>query len=113
MSELQDNWLTNKTDLDDAIENGAVVVLFTAPSWCVPCQRFEPHFERATQTAADEKLPVKFFRVDIDTNSWAMVDYTVQSVPTAYLIVDGEKRRLNVPQGGLPFLNDIRAELGV
>jgi thioredoxin 1 len=99
--------LSTRQEFVDAIdESGKVVVLFTAPSWCIPCQRFEPHWERA----ASEEKDIKFFRVDIDNNEWATVDYDVMRVPTCHLYEDGQfVRDIKVPQGALPFLNDIRS----
>lgn len=55
------------------------VTNFGAKSWCVPCQRFEPHYEVAAQ-----KFDIPFYTVDIDTNEWAMEMFNIKSVPTIY-----------------------------
>lgn len=108
------DWLTSREQFNNVTREGNVVVLFTAPAWCIPCQRFEPHWERAVAVAAENKLPIKFFRVDVDLNEWAMVDFGIRGVPTCQLWTDGaHERNIKVPQGGLPFLKDLTNELGV
>lgn len=108
------DWLTSRSQFDDVTREGNVVVLFTAPAWCIPCQRFEPHWDRAVAVSAENKLPIKFFRVDLDNNEWATLDFDVFSVPTCHLWVDGNhERNIKVPQGGHPFLKELTNELGV
>ena len=100
-------WIKSYVDFLDAISTpGRVVVDFTAPAWCVPCQRFAPHYERA----AAEVNEVKFLAVDVDLNEWAMVRYGVRGVPTVKLFENGTfVRDVKAPQGALPFINDIRS----
>jgi thiol-disulfide isomerase/thioredoxin len=101
-------WVHSKEDLEKYIgfNGNRVVVRFTAEAWCVPCQRFAPHFERAAREA-DE---ITFLSVDLDTNDWATVDYGVRSVPTVKLYENGTFiRDIKAPQGALPFINDIRS----
>lgn len=87
-------------------DKGRAVVLFTAPSWCRPCQQFEPHFKRAQSNEDD----IKFIAVDLDDNAWASVEYGVRSVPTCWLYEDGKKvRDIKVPVSALVFLSDIRS----
>jgi thioredoxin-like negative regulator of GroEL len=72
--------------LDGMLENwNAVVVLFTAPSWCVPCQRLEPHY----QALAEKMTDVVFCRVDADLHGNIVSDFGVQSVPTIILFRHG------------------------
>lgn len=107
-------WLTSREEFDEAVKDGNVVVLFTAPAWCQPCKQFEPHWARAVAVAEENNLPINFVRVDIDDNDWAVVDFGVRGVPTCQLWVDGShERNIKVPQGGLPFLKEIANELGV
>lgn len=83
---------------------GKTVVLFTAPSWCQPCRVFKPHYERA----ATEVTDVKFLVVDVDEVPDAVVGYSVRSVPTVSLYVNGEHvRNIKAPQGALPFIRDL------
>ena len=100
-------WIHSQEDFENAVaEGGKVVVDFTAPGWCVPCQRFAPHYERA----AGEVEEIKFLAVDVDTNEWALLEYDVRSVPTVKLYENGTfVRDVKAPQGALPFINDIRS----
>jgi thiol-disulfide isomerase/thioredoxin len=84
LSEVE--WVEDKDDLLVILASHQdVVVDFTAPSWCIPCQRFAPHYE----TAAG-KSDAKFVAVDVDKAPWAMLDYGVQGVPTVMLFRDGK-----------------------
>lgn len=66
--------------------NDDVVVDFSALAWCIPCQRFKPHFDKAA-----ENLPnIKFVYVDADTmDRRTSEEFPVQSVPTVIRIKDG------------------------
>lgn len=67
-----------------AAHDGPVVALFTAPTWCRPCQRLEPHWNAASERAEG----TLFIKVDMGENPddtfahWATERYTVMSVPT-------------------------------
>jgi thioredoxin 1 len=99
-------WIHSQEDLEGVIASGdRVVVDFTAPAWCRPCQAFAPHYERA----ADNEDGIIFLAVDVDNNPWAMQEYGVRGVPTVKLFDNAEYvRDIKAPQGALPFLSDIR-----
>lgn len=79
--------ITDAGELRDVIDAKPVVVIkFTAPAWCRPCQQFAPHY-KATAAKRDD---VTFVSVDIDNAPWAMVDYGVRGVPTVMLYRDGK-----------------------
>lgn len=79
-------WITDAVDLQDLIDgNPMVVVDFTAPAWCGPCQKFAPSFE-----AAAERHDAVFVAVDIDKAPWAMVEYGVKGVPNVQVFQDAE-----------------------
>lgn len=100
------NWISSKDEFITAsLEPGLVTVLFTAPSWCGPCQRFEPHYARAASVEKD----IKFYAVDIDKAPWAVIDYGIRGVPTCWLYEDGQfVRQVNVPQSAIAFIKDIK-----
>lgn len=78
--------ITEQESLEKIItENDTVIVNFGALSWCIPCQRFAPHYEMAS-----EKSDATFVHVDVDNAPWVMVEYGVQGVPTVMLFRDGE-----------------------
>ena len=77
---------TDQNEVLELINTGETVVVdFSAPAWCVPCQRLAPHFEAAAQ-----KSSATFVEVDVDSAPWAMVDYGVQAVPTVLLFKNKE-----------------------
>ena len=80
--------------LDDiysvVLKEGAVAVIdFAAPSWCIPCQRFAPHFDMAS----DKKPGISFVHVDVDKVPEVMVEFGVQSVPTVMLFRNGQYKK--------------------
>jgi thiol-disulfide isomerase/thioredoxin len=83
-------WVESKEDFDALLSNSDYVVVdFTAPSWCRPCQQFAPHFEKAADAASvrsDMLGRATFVAVDVDKAPWAMEDYGVQGIPTVKLI---------------------------
>lgn len=83
--------------------NDRVVVDFTAPARCVPCQRFAPHFDKA----AENSDGIVFVAVDVDKAPWAMTDYGVQSVPTVALFENGERTRDIKSRTVVPLLQEI------
>lgn len=83
-------WVESKEHFNSLLsDSDYVVVDFTAPSWCRPCQQFAPHFEKAAQSASSQSNMLgraTFVAVDVDKAPWAMTDYGVRGVPTVKLI---------------------------
>jgi thiol-disulfide isomerase/thioredoxin len=73
-------------EIDEAIlNNPALVVLFTAPSWCVPCRALKPHF-----AAAADKVDVPVFIVDLDeADNDVSEAFAVMGVPTIAAFKNG------------------------
>lgn len=95
-------------DFEKARENsGRVVILFTSPSWCVPCQQMEKHWSRITSEEDD----VKFYRVlELDSHPWAVVECGITSQPTSLLYEDGELvKQIVGARSALQFLAEIRS----
>lgn len=114
LSSLSDNitWVNSLQELNLAVDEARdaekrAVVLITAPSWCGPCRQFEPHYARAADNVED----LKFIGILIDDNDWVVSDFGVRGVPECWLFdTDGIfSRKVKVPQGALPFINDIRS----
>ena len=82
-------WVESRSDFNDLLETeDFLVVDFTAPDWCVPCQRFAPHFDKVAENAVFQSNMLgrtKFVAVDVDKAPWAMADYGVQGVPSVRL----------------------------
>ena len=66
--------------------NKYVAVDFTA-TWCGPCRRIGPIFERLAQDHAS----VAFVKVDVDENEETSALYGVRAMPTFMFFFDGEK----------------------
>lgn len=81
-----------------------VVVDFSAPDWCVPCQRFAPVFDAVSDINDD----VTFIAVDVDKAPWAMEDYGIRGVPTVVLFENGEKVRDLKERTAIKFSNELR-----
>jgi thiol-disulfide isomerase/thioredoxin len=80
--------ITNEQEYKDALDSntGRMVVLFTAPAWCPPCQKFEPQYDRLP-----ELTDATLLRVDVDKNAWTGGD--IRSVPTIRLYEGSEYLR--------------------
>jgi thioredoxin-like negative regulator of GroEL len=78
-----------QTQNDDTIqtlldEHERVVVLFGA-SWCAPCKRFKPTFEKL----AAENSDVTFAYCDVDETEQLAMDLEIKSVPTVVSFFSG------------------------
>jgi thiol-disulfide isomerase/thioredoxin len=87
---------SNRELLDNVKDNRRVLVLFCA-SWCPFCQDFFPVFDRTVKKHTFDKV----LRVYIDDdNNPLWEDYSIESVPSAMLFVDGkESSRLDARLG--------------
>lgn len=78
--------------------NRGRLVLFTAPTWCVPCRRFEPHWNKAQENDAIDY--VEFVKVDLgerpeDTlDHWASKRFNILSVPTVLFFEPGREPKV-------------------
>ncbi|KAM9426357.1 thioredoxin-like [Pholidichthys leucotaenia] len=64
--------------------NKLVVVDFTA-TWCPPCQRIAPKFEKLSQ----ENTDVIFIKVDVNEGVEVSQHFKIRSVPTFYFYKNG------------------------
>ena len=80
------------------------MVKFTAPAWCVPCQRFAPVYK---VTAANDADTTTFLSVDVDNAPWAMQDYGIKGVPTVVLFEHGERVRDLKERTAIKFMAEL------
>jgi thioredoxin len=69
---------------DETISDGIVLIDFWA-SWCGPCLRFGPIFERV----AEEHPDAVFAKVDTEDQQELAAQYGVTSIPTLVVYRDG------------------------
>ncbi|EWS82916.1 thioredoxin [Brachybacterium phenoliresistens] len=69
---------------DETVQDGVVLIDFWA-GWCVPCQRFAPIFEQASEEHTD----VTFAKVDTEDQQELAMRYGVTSIPTLVAYRDG------------------------
>ena len=69
---------------DETVREGIVLIDFWA-TWCPPCRRFGPIFERASETHAD----AVFAKVDTDAEQDLAGKYGITSIPTLVVYRDG------------------------
>ena len=87
---MADLYLSSKSDYDSAVAASAqkpLIIDFTA-SWCPPCQRIGPIFERMAGENADS---VTMRKVDVDANGEAAQAAGIQCMPTFKLYKNGEE----------------------
>jgi thioredoxin 1 len=73
------------TNFDDVTgQDGIVLVDFWA-SWCAPCIRFAPIYERASTTHQD----IVFGKVDTEAQQELAIKFDIRSIPTIMAIRDG------------------------
>lgn len=80
-------------DLDQVGEDVRLVVIDFSASWCGPCRRYDPVFQRLANDLTEEMAeePVVFLHVDVDRNQALARELGVKSVPTT-VIAAREKR---------------------
>ncbi len=90
-----------------------MLVLVTAPAWCVPCRQFEPHWNKAQSVEALEHIT--FVKIDAgaspeDTgNHWASRRFGVRGVPTLFLVgTDGERTDVKA-RAVFPLIKELTA----
>lgn len=97
--------VVDKGELDKILsENHNVVIDFHALDWCVPCQKFAPHFDKA----AEALTHIKFVAVDVDKAPWAMVEYGVRGVPTVIQVRGDEKRDIKA-RAVVPLIKELES----
>lgn len=78
--------ITKTEELLSYVERGMTVVNYSAPRWCIPCQKFFPHYE-----AAEKELKnFTFLYVDVENCDEDLAANTT-SVPTVHAYISGKK----------------------
>lgn len=71
---------------DETVKDGIVLIDFWA-SWCGPCQRFGPIFEKISDQ--EQNTDAVFAKVDTEDQQELAAQYGVTSIPTLVVYRDG------------------------
>lgn len=75
--------------LDAAVADNPLLIVDMWASWCVPCRRFGPIFEKMADNVTD--IQFAKFQVDASDENQATFDATgFQTIPTVLAFKDGE-----------------------
>ena len=86
-----DGYNGSPTDLQSAVSAKENVLLIFGASWCGPCQRMKQNvWSHADFQAFTDEKQVKRFYIDIDQHRPTAQQYSVTSIPTWFVISDGQ-----------------------
>jgi len=78
----------NEADFEQEVTQSSVPVLIDFwAEWCAPCRMFGPTIESLATEYGDR---AKIAKVDVDANQALAQKFTIQSIPTTLLFVNGE-----------------------
>lgn len=80
--------IADKNQFNQEIESGVVFVDFYA-DWCGPCKMVSPILE---ELSTEMEGKVKFLKVNVDQNMEIAQEYKVVSIPTMFILHNGEKQ---------------------
>lgn len=75
----------DESNFDTTIAKGVTVVDFFA-TWCMPCKMLSPIIE---ELARDNDGKAVVAKVDIDLSESLAIRFSVESVPTVIIFIDG------------------------
>ena len=76
-----------KNDFNGAISSGTVLVDFWA-GWCMPCKMLAPIIEEIAEELGDS---LKTAKVDVDAEGELAMEYSIMSIPTVIIFIDGKE----------------------
>ena len=75
-----------EADFEKQVSQGTVILDFFA-TWCPPCKKFAPVFEKA----ANKHPNILFVKIDVDKHKNLTEKYGVRSMPTIIALKDGKE----------------------
>lgn len=76
------------SDISEIPQSGAVVIDFFA-TWCGPCKRIAPAFEKLAESITS----IQFFKVDVDESPELVNQFDISAMPTFVFLKDGKEVR--------------------
>ena len=85
------------TNFEATITTGKPVIVDFHATWCGPCKKLAPIFEKVSERLKDS---ISFVKADIDVCEKAAVAHSIEGVPTIIIFKDGKPkaRKSGVPR---------------
>jgi thioredoxin 1 len=74
-------------ELEEKIKNGEQVVIDFYGSWCLPCTKMKPIYEKVS---SENTTTVQMYTMDVDLNKDFVVSLGIRSVPTIKSFSNGQ-----------------------
>ncbi len=95
--------VSGPSDLQDVVNENAIVLVDFYADWCGPCKMMEPVLEGLV-----EDTPLTVAKVDVDNNQQLASQHGVRGVPTMELYHNGEQVETYV---GVTAEEDLRGQI--
>lgn len=76
------------TNINDLVAKNDFMVIDVWATWCAPCTKFTPIFEKVSEDFPD----ILFAKVEADENPLILQFFKVQSIPTILVVKDKDLR---------------------
>ena len=83
-------WLDDSNATSEFNKSDLLFVIFYSP-WCGHCKKFMPEFVKASKTAEEKNLPIKFAKIDASVSSNISAEFNIEGIPSIFLINKGQK----------------------
>ena len=85
-------WLNESNATSEISKYERIFVIFYS-NWCHHCQQFMPEYVEASKYAEEQKIDIKFAKVDASANLNLSEEFQVEAVPAIYLIIKGVRHK--------------------
>ena len=81
--------ITNAEEFQTELSRKYNIVLFGA-TWCGPCKQMKPTYQRCADDRKYDKIGFLYIDIDLDDVQDIVKRYSIRSLPTMVLLVDGD-----------------------